>query len=104
MEQGFDLIDGETRQAWPAGGASVADEIVASVVADEGERSGTTMGATFAAARDMSGLRSRRADGGGKAGGIAARIDAGAQAGRRADTGEDIEARIGGIGNEIERS
>ena len=45
----------------------------------------------------------RHADGGGKADGIAARIDACAQAGRRADTGEDIEARIGGIGNEIER-
>ena len=40
----------------------------------------------------------------GEAGSVAARIDAGAHAGRRADTGEDVEARVGGIGDETEAS
>ena len=61
------------------------------------------MGARFDAARDVEGAVVCRADDRGEAGGIAARIDAGAQAGRRADTGEDVEAWIGGIGDEIER-
>ena len=85
------------------GGGPVADEIVASVAADEGERSGPAMGAGFDAAGDMERVAVCRADDRGEAGGIAARIDAGAHAGRRADTGEDIEARIGGIGDETER-
>ena len=61
------------------------------------------MGARFAAAGDMQAChRVPRRMSGGEAGGIAARIDAGAHAGRRADTGEDVEARIGGIGDETE--
>ena len=60
------------------------------------------MGARFDAAGDMERVVVCRADDRGEAGSVAARIDAGAHAGRRADTGEDIEARVGGIGDETE--
>jgi hypothetical protein len=43
-----------------------------------------------------------RADDRCEAGGIATRVDARAHAVRCADAGEDVEAWIGGIGNEIE--
>jgi hypothetical protein len=43
-------IDAETYQAWSTGGIAIADEIVATITADEGERRWTTMGAGFAAA------------------------------------------------------
>ena len=43
-----------------------------------------------------------RADDRGEAPGIASRIDACAHAGRRADTGKDVETRISGIGDETE--
>ena len=52
------------------------------------------MRAGFDAAGDMKRFVASRAEGGGKAGGIAACIDARAHTGRRADAGEDAEARI----------
>ena len=61
------------------------------------------MGARFAAAGDVQGVIARRSNRGGEASSVAARIDAGARAVRRADAGEDIEAQVGGIGNEAER-
>jgi len=60
------------------------------------------MGTRLGAAGDMNGYALGSGDGRGKAGGVTARIDTGALAGRCPDASKDVQARVGGISDEAE--